>query len=213
MKTPRKIVSAEEGLCYKAHGLVLAYRWLRSETIHRCVRRWIVRCEGGPAFSGSIRELLRRHYGVEIGAFSYWPWREKPSVFHRGTKVGRYCWVADTVRTFTRNHPFDLLSSHGFFYNPLLGKVTGPLVRFGTLEIGHGAWVGHGAIILPPTQRIGIGTVIRPGAVVCMDVPDYAIAAGFPARVIGWRVPKAEIQRLLESRWWERPLAALTQAP
>lgn len=169
----------------------------------------MVKLEGGPAFSGSIRVLLRRHYGLEVGAFSYWPWREKPSVLHHGTKIGRYCWMADTVRTFTRNHPFHLLSSHGFFYNPALGKVRGPAVEFGSLEIGHGSWLGHGVTVLPPTKRIGIGAVVRSGSVVCMDVPDYAVVNGFPARVVGWRVPKTEVLRLLDSRWWEQPVQEL----
>lgn len=203
---PRGSVSE---LSYRAAWILPLYRWLASESVQRFLRRWIVTRENGPAFSGTIRRLLQEDYGLEIGAYSYWPWREKPSVLHRGTRIGRYCWVADTVRTFTRNHPFDLLSSHGFFYNPGLGRVSGPPLCFGNLEIAHGAWLGHGVIVVPPTRRIGIGAVVRPGSVVCMDVPDYAIVSGFPARITGWRVPRTEIQGLLASRWWERAPAEL----
>jgi len=168
------------------------------------LRHWIVMSEGGPAYSLSIRRLVERHYGLCVGAYSYWPWRQKPSVLHRGTRIGRYCWVADTVRTFTRNHPFDLRSTHGFFYNPALGRVRGPPLCFGQLEIAHGAWLGHNVIVVPPTRRIGIGAVVRSGSVVCMDVADYAVVSGFPARVVGWRIPKDRIAGVLDLRWWER---------
>ncbi|MEJ5239330.1 antibiotic acetyltransferase [Limisphaera sp. VF-2] len=191
-------------LVYRVAWILPLYRAMASESLRKHLRRWIVRWENGPAFSGSIRKLLQQDYGLEIGAYSYWPWREKPSVLHRGTRIGRYCWVADTVRTFTRNHPFNLLSSHGFFYNPELGKVSGPSLSFGSLEIAHGAWLGHGVIVVPPTRRIGIGAVVRPGSVVCVDVPDYAIVSGFPARVVAWRAPREEIQTLLATRWWEQ---------
>lgn len=49
-----------------------------------------------------------------------------------------------------------------------------------------GAWVGAGSIILPGVT-VGEGAVIGAGAVVTKDVPDYAIVAGVPARVIKMR--------------------------
>lgn len=193
-----------DGMLGRARWLLALYKRCGSETFRRPLRRCIVQWEGGPAFSLTIREILWRYHGLHIGAYSHWPWREKPGVFHRGTLVGRYCWIADTVRTFTRNHPSDLLSTHGFFYNPEMGKVSGAALTFGELEIGHGAWLGHNVIVVPPTRRIGVGAVVQPGSVVCMDVPDYAVVSGFPARVVGWRISKAEIAACVASRWWER---------
>jgi acetyltransferase-like isoleucine patch superfamily enzyme len=46
--------------------------------------------------------------------------------------------------------------------------------------------VGVGAIILPGV-RIGRGARIGAGAVVTRDVPDFAVAAGVPARVLRMR--------------------------
>ena len=52
--------------------------------------------------------------------------------------------------------------------------------------IGDGAWLGAGAKILDGV-RIGAHAVIGAGAVVREDVPERAIAAGVPARVVGTR--------------------------
>lgn len=47
-------------------------------------------------------------------------------------------------------------------------------------------WLGHRVIILPGV-RIGKHAIIGAGSIVTKDVPDYAIAAGVPARVIKYR--------------------------
>jgi len=45
------------------------------------------------------------------------------------------------------------------------------------------AWLGAKASILPGV-RVGKNAVVGTGAVVTVDVPDYAVVAGVPARVI-----------------------------
>ena len=61
-----------------------------------------------------------------------------------------------------------------------------PLSSKGGIFVGDGAWIGHGATVLQGVT-IGEGAVIAAGAVVVHDVPDYAIAAGVPARIVGSR--------------------------
>jgi len=78
------------------------------------------------------------------------------------------------------------------------------LIASGNRKFLHGAGLGYNVTVVPPTRRIGIGAVVRPGSVVCMDVPDYAVVSGFPARRVGWRIPKDKIPALLQSRWWDR---------
>jgi acetyltransferase-like isoleucine patch superfamily enzyme len=49
--------------------------------------------------------------------------------------------------------------------------------------IGYGADIGVNAVILPGV-RVGAHAIVGAGAVVTHDVPDYAVVAGVPARVM-----------------------------
>lgn len=55
------------------------------------------------------------------------------------------------------------------------------------LEVCEDVWIGARAIVLPGCKRIGAHSIIGAGAVVTKDVPDYAIVAGNPARIIRTR--------------------------
>jgi acetyltransferase-like isoleucine patch superfamily enzyme len=61
-----------------------------------------------------------------------------------------------------------------------------PLTSYGDIEIGDGAWLGTGVIVLSGV-RIGAGAVVAAGSLVMRSIPDHAIAAGVPARVISMR--------------------------
>jgi acetyltransferase-like isoleucine patch superfamily enzyme len=136
-----------------------------------------------------------------------------PGEFPPGVTIGRYVSVGPGVRVFRRNHPMDRLSMHPYFYNSALGLVEQDTIESRPLTIGHEAWIGENAIITPGCERIGIGAVVGAGAVVTKDVEDFSIVAGNPAKVIRTRFDKRTIDRLLDSRWWERSggeLAELT---
>ena len=63
--------------------------------------------------------------------------------------------------------------------------------------IKYGAALGAGAIVLPGVT-VGRFALVGSGAVVTRDVPDFALVAGNPARIIGWvdetgrKTPKAK---------------------
>lgn len=58
------------------------------------------------------------------------------------------------------------------------------------VTIGDGAWIGAGAKLLDGVA-VGDGAVVGAGSVVRESVPDQAIAAGVPARILGTRAPEA----------------------
>lgn len=92
---------------------------------------------------------------------------------HRLIRFGDDVWTGNGVFVSDQNHGWD-----------------DPALPIGTqaqepqpVEIGDGAWLGHGVAVLPGV-RIGRGSVIGAGAVVTTDVPDRAVAVGVPARVV-----------------------------
>lgn len=54
------------------------------------------------------------------------------------------------------------------------------------VHVGADAWLGARVTVLPGV-RVGDGAVVAAGAVVTRDLPAGCIAAGVPARVVGWR--------------------------
>jgi acetyltransferase-like isoleucine patch superfamily enzyme len=166
---------------------------------------WAMRLEGAAFRSLTARKILADRCGVFVGAYSYGECL-LPGAFPPGVVVGRYVSMACGVRVFLRNHPYDRLSMHPFFYNAALGFVGEDTIETGSLRIEHDAWIGERAIVTPGCRRIGLGAVVGAGAVVTRDVPDFAIVAGNPAKVLKMRFDEATQQRVRDSRWWERPV-------
>ena len=171
----------------------------------RCVSL-ALRLEGGSCFSATLRRILIAYHGVEVGAYSYGECII-PGAFPPGVTVGRYVSVASGVRVFLRNHPYERLSMHPFFYNPALGYVPEDTVPSGALRIDHDVWIGERAILTPGCRRVGLGAVLGAGAVVTQDVPPFAIVAGNPARFIRRRFSDDICDAIIASRWWEHPVA------
>jgi acetyltransferase-like isoleucine patch superfamily enzyme len=69
-------------------------------------------------------------------------------------------------------------------FTPLTQQMVGVDCIVDDVVIEEGAYIGVNAIILPRT-RIGRCAVVGAGAVVTRDIPDFAIAVGVPARIIG----------------------------
>lgn len=77
--------------------------------------------------------------------------------------------------------------------------------------VGHDVWIGMEALVMPGV-RIGHGAVVAARAVVTRDVPDYAVVAGNPARVVRRRFPEAEAARLVALAWWDWPMERIVRA-
>jgi acetyltransferase-like isoleucine patch superfamily enzyme len=57
------------------------------------------------------------------------------------------------------------------------------ITRQSAVTIGDGAWLGQN-VVVGPGVHIGAGAVIGANAVVLADIPDHAVAAGVPARIL-----------------------------
>ena len=197
--------------CNFSKVIVSAYR-LRSA---RRVCVWLaMRFEGGSFLSESLREILVRYHGVQVGKYSYGSCLE-PGVLPKGTEVGRYCSFATDLKVLRRNHPIAGISQHPFFYNRTLGLVerdTIPAIEDNPMIVGSDVWIGDGVTILAKCKSIGVGAVIGACSVVTKDVDPFTIVAGNPARVIGRRYSERVEKIVFESNWWEMPLVDLVNA-
>lgn len=168
------------------------------------------RLEGGQYKSKTARLFLKRDYGVDIGAHSYGscfiPKMLAPSV-----KIGSYSSFGKGVRVIPQNHPYKTLSTHPYLYERQFGFIAQDTLMPSCTEIGSDVWIGHSAIILAGCRKIGHGAIIGAGAIVTKDVPDYAIVAGNPARVIKYRFSEDTIARLLAEQWWNQGVAYLNE--
>jgi tetrahydrodipicolinate N-succinyltransferase len=68
------------------------------------------------------------------------------------------------------------------------------------VRIGPGCWLGSGAVVLPGAT-IGRNVVVAANAVVRGDVPDYAVVAGSPARIV---------RRWVDGEGWDPPMRDVT---
>lgn len=169
-----------------------------------CVRL-LLRFEGGHYYSATLRQIFDKYHKVAVGAYSYGDCFT-PGVLPPGSIVGRYVSIASELRVFARNHPMMWLSMHPFFYNAQLGIVQHDVIPVGTLCIGHDAWIGDRVAISPGCSRIGIGAVVGTASVVTRNVPDFAVVAGNPARLIRFRFPEDIRNAIIRSQWWNLPV-------
>jgi len=107
-------------------------------------------------------------------------------------KIGSHVWIGPHAYFDAR----DLILEDYVGWGPgakVLGSVhtgspiTEPIITTGLVikpvRVGLGADIGMNASILPGVQ-VGAHSIIGAGAVVTHDVPEYAIVAGVPARVV-----------------------------
>jgi len=132
------------------------------------------------------------------------------------TSVGKFSNIASAVRVGATDHPLDRATLHHFSYrSSLYFDVDDDADWFARRRarrttIGHDTWIGHSAQVKPEV-RVGDGAVVAAGAVVTHDVPDYAVVAGVPARVIRRRQPPELAERLVALAWWDWDHAALLE--
>ncbi len=63
-----------------------------------------------------------------------------------------------------------------------------------TITVNEDCWVGANSILLPKCS-LGRGCVVAAGSVVTREFPPYAVIAGAPARIIGVKFSRADVEK------------------
>lgn len=96
-------------------------------------------------------------------------------------KIGNNVMMGEEVLILGGGHRNDRLDI------PMLVQGELPL---SDLEICDDVWVGSRATIMGKVSRIGKGVIIGAGSVVTKPIPDYAVVAGNPAKILRFRNDK-----------------------
>ena len=145
--------------------------------------------------------------GAQIGRYTY---INRNSFISGNARIGRFCSISRAVEIGALENPTNMLSNHPFQYSKQHFEDVPSYTSFTrdyTLDsvrthIGHDVSIGAKGIIKGGVS-VGIGAVVRANSYVDEDVRPYAIVAGSPAQVVGYRFPREIIAQLLASDWWE----------
>ena len=118
--------------------------------------------------------------------------------------IGRYVSIANNVTIGPGEHDLSRCSTSSFFY-----EKPWEILTQSNCDIESDVWVGVDAIVLRGV-RVGFGSVVAANAVVTTDVPEFAVVAGSPARIIRYRFSEQRRRDILASRWWEKDLDEAT---
>ena len=110
---------------------------------------------------------------ISVGAGTFLHPRAQLMAYLGDVTIGRDCTIAPGCALYAYNHgtePGELVKEQ-------------PVQSRGGIRVGNGVWLGFGVMVTDGVT-IGDGAVIGAGSIVTHDVPENAIAAGNPARVI-----------------------------
>lgn len=115
-------------------------------------------------------------------------------------KVGRYVSIANNVSIGPGEHDVEKISTSSLFYDNPYEYLTRKDVL-----IGNDVWIAANVVIRRGV-KIGHGAVIGANSFVNKDVPDFAIVAGSPAKLIKYRFTEEKIRKIIHSNWWNKDL-------
>lgn len=134
-------------------------------------------------------------YGINENSIYIWKNTDK-------VEIGKYCSIAPEVKIIASGeHLYNSIANYPFKAMVLKAGNEFDTYSKGPVIIGNDVWIGYHATILSGVN-IGNGAVIAAGSVVVNNIPDYAIAAGVPAKIIKFRFSPEIIESLGKISWW-----------
>lgn len=151
-------------------------------------RRFVGELNTGYHSPDEVRLLLERIWGQPLDA-SVRMFPPFYTAFGKTTRVGKDVFInfgctfldqggitiedgvfiGPGVKILTEHHPEEPALRHRLLVKPVI--------------VRRKAWIGAGAMILPGVT-VGENAIVAAGAVVTKDVPDNAVVAGVPAKVL-----------------------------
>lgn len=148
----------------------------------RSIKVRLLRLWHGTKFAHPTAYLARKSdiaKDLQIGAYSY---VGPGAIISPNVKIGNYTMLGPSVFIIGADHKFTDIGIPIIFSGRPTALIT---------TIGNDVWVGARATIISG-NRIGNGAIVAAGSVVTKDVPDYAIVAGIPAKIIRMRFSTQE---------------------
>ncbi|HVU46974.1 MAG TPA: acyltransferase [Terracidiphilus sp.] len=104
-----------------------------------------------------------------------------------------YVNIAQQVIVLDHNHAYEDIDV------PIIQQ---GITEGGTVRIGEGSWVGHGAAIICSRGDLTIGRhcIVSANSVVTRSIPDYSVVLGTPATVIRQYDPEKKVWRIGQFR-------------
>ncbi len=171
-------------------------RWVRE--IYKCVNINEVKIGN---YNGGLNFIFHgNNIKVHSGKYSY-------GVIHVYSyqkigeiNIGNYTSISEITIIIGGNHHTDLTTypMKAVFMGYPFEKDNKPAK---SVVIKNDVWIGLNAIILEGVT-VGNGAIIGAGTVVARDIPDYAVAVGNPAKIIRYRFPTEQIDKLINLKWW-----------
>ena len=121
--------------------------------------------------------------------------------------IGRGCMINARIGVHIDHDvtiaPNVYITDHNHTYGDVATPIGRQVLEEAPVRIGPGCWLATNVVVLPGTT-LGRHVTVAAGAVVGGDIPDHAVVAGIPARVV---------RRWTEDGGWDPPLRNVYEAP